>query len=130
MCGDLFHAGHVNLLHQASALGDELVVGVMNDHDMTAYKHAPILTMAERIAVIAACRHVDEVLPDAPTCVTPAFLDRHRLDIVVHGSDYTEAQIEAYYGQIRGTHRLVILPYTKGISTTEIVGRIRSRLSA
>ncbi len=127
MCADLFHAGHVALLARARALGDELYAGVMNDADMAAYKHAPVLTMAERIAVVAACRHVDHVIPDAPTRPTPAFLDAHAIDIVVHGDDYTEAQIEDYYGAIRRSHRLAIVPYTKGISTTEIVARIRAR---
>ena len=127
MCGDLFHAGHVNLLRRARAAGDELVAGVMNDTDMAAYKHPPILTMAERITVIAACRYVDHVLPDAPTRPTPEFLDRHGIDVVVHGDDYTEAQIEEYYGAIRHTHQLLVLPYTPGISTHEIVARIKRR---
>jgi glycerol-3-phosphate cytidylyltransferase-like family protein len=83
--------------------------------------------MAERIAVIAACRYVDAVIPDAPTCPSPAFLDRHGIDIVVHGDDYTEAQVETYYGTIRGTHRLVMLPYTRGISTSDIIARIKAR---
>ncbi len=127
MCADLFHAGHVALLARARAFGDELFAGVMNDADMTAYKHAPILSMAERIAVVAACRHVDRVIPDAPTRPTPAFLDAHGIHVVVHGDDYTQAQVEAYYGAIRRTHRLEIVPYTNGISTTEIVRRIRAR---
>lgn len=125
MCGDLFHAGHVNLLRQARALGDELVVGVMNDADMAAYKRPPVMTMAERIAVIAACRYVDRVVPDAPTRPSPEFLDRLGIDIVCHGDDYTEQQIDAYYGAIRATHRLVLLPYTGSISTSEIIARIR-----
>jgi cytidyltransferase-like protein len=127
ICGDLFHAGHVNLLRQARALGDELYVGVMNDADMAAYKHPPILTMAERIAVVAACRWVDRVVPDAPTAATPAFLDALGIDIVAHGDDYTPEQVERYYGAIRHTHRLALLPYTPGISTSEIIRRIKAR---
>ena len=127
MCGDLFHAGHVNLLRRARALGDELIAGVMNDVDMAAYKRPPIMTMDERIAVIAACRYVDHVIADAPTCPGPDFLDRHDISIVVHGSDYTQAQIETYYGAIRRTHNLMILPYTPGISTSAIIGRILAR---
>ena len=102
MCGDLFHAGHVNLLRQARALGDELVVGVMNDADMTAYKRAPVMTMAERIAVIAACRYVDRVVPDAPTRPTAAFLDGLGVTLVCHGDDYTAARsktITARFGR-------------------------------
>lgn len=127
MCGDLFHAGHVNLLRQARALGNELVVGVMNDTDMAAYKRPPVMTMAERIAVIAACRYVDRVVPDAPTRPTPAFLDALGIAIVCHGDDYAEHQVEDYYGAIRATHRLVMLPYTASVSTSEIIARIRRR---
>jgi cytidyltransferase-like protein len=127
MCGDLFHAGHVNLLRQARALGDELVVGVMNDADMAAYKRPPVMTMAERIAVISACRYVDHVVPNAPTRPAEAFLDSLGISIVCHGDDYTEAQIEDYYGAIRATHRLVLLPYTQAVSTSDIIARIRGR---
>lgn len=127
MCGDLFHAGHVNLLRRARSEGDELVVGVMNDADMTAYKRPPIMTMLERIAVISACRYVDQVVPNAPTRPTAAFLDSLGISVVCHGDDYTEAQIEDYYGAIRATHRLVLLPYTPAVSTSDIIARIKAR---
>ena len=127
MCGDLFHAGHVAMLRRAGNLGDELVVGVMNDADMTAYKRPAVMTMDERIAVIAACRYVDRVVPDAPTRPTAAFLDTLGVTVVCHGDDYTEAQVADYYGAIRRTHRLVLLPYTPGVSTSEIIARVRAR---
>jgi cytidyltransferase-like protein len=127
MCGDLFHEGHVNLLRQARALGDELLAGVMSDADMAAYKRPPVLTMAERIAVIAACRYVDRVVPNAPTRPTPEFLRELGVDIVCHGDDYTPDQVRDYYGAILATHKLVLVPYTASISTSTIVARIRSR---
>ncbi len=66
MVGDLFHAGHVALLREARRHGDRLVVGVLSDDTAAAYKRRPIRTLAERVAVIESCRHVDEVVPDAP----------------------------------------------------------------
>ena len=72
MVGDLFHPGHVALLRAARDLGDQLVVGVLLDETAAAYKRRPIMTLAERVAVIAACRYVDEVLPDAPDRLTPS----------------------------------------------------------
>ena len=87
MVGDLFHAGHVALLRAARALGDELVVGVLSDETATAYKRRPIMTLDERVAVIEACRHVDEVIADAPDRLTHEFLEEHQLDLVVHGDD-------------------------------------------
>lgn len=127
MCGDLFHAGHVNLLKKAKALGDELYAGVMSDADMAAYKHPPVLSMEERIAVIEACRYVDRVVPNAPTRPTPDFLDAHGIDIVCHGDDYTESQVQEYYGAILKTHRFVLVPYTASISSSDIIARIKAR---
>jgi bifunctional ADP-heptose synthase (sugar kinase/adenylyltransferase) len=67
------------------------------------------------------------VMNDAPTRPTPAFLDALGIAIVCHGDDYAEHQVEDYYGAIRGTHRLVLLPYTPSVSTSEIIARIRRR---
>ncbi len=69
MVGDLFHAGHVRLLAAAREHGDQLVVGVLSDETAAAYKRRPIMTLSERVAVVEACRHVDEVIPDAPYAV-------------------------------------------------------------
>jgi len=66
MVGDLFHAGHVSLLREARGHGDWLVVGVLSDETAESYKRRPIMTLAERVTVIEACRYVDEVVPDAP----------------------------------------------------------------
>ena len=77
MVGDLFHAGHVALLRAARELGDHLVVGVLSDETVAAYKRRPIMTLAERVAVIEACRYVDEVIAGAPDRLTPDFLREH-----------------------------------------------------
>lgn len=85
--------------------------------------------VSDRIAVVASCRYVDRVIPDAPTCPTPSFLDSHGIDVVVHGGDYSQAEIETYYGAILRTHRLIVVPYTPGISTSDIINRILDRAS-
>jgi cytidyltransferase-like protein len=127
MIGDLFHAGHIAFIQQARQFGDYLIVGLCNDAVSTAYKRKPILTQEERAIEVAACRYVDEVLLDAPLVVTNEFIKEHQIDIIVHGSDYTPEQVRTYYGAALdlGIYRTV--PYTKGISTSEIIKRIRSR---
>lgn len=126
MVGDLFHYGHVEFLRQARAFGDVLVVGVHSDETVEAYKRRPILTMAERIGEISACRYVDEVVPDAPYFVDEPFLKAHAVDLVVHGDDFTgERARECYAVPIDlGIYRTV--PYTAGISTTDIIERLRA----
>ncbi len=125
MVGDLFHPGHVALLRTARGFGDQLVVGVLSDETAAAYKRRPIMTMDERVAVIEACRFVDEVIPDAPYRVTREFLDEHELALVVHGDDVGAAGLEEVYGPVLEAGVLRLVPRTGDISTTALIARVR-----
>lgn len=127
MVGDLFHMGHVRFLKAARAYGDWLVVGVLSDEIVAAYKRKPIMSFAERLAVIEACRHVDEVLSDAPYAVTVEFLDKHDIDLVVHGDDLPPKTVEEVYGPVAAAGRLRLVKYTAGISTTDLIRRVQER---
>jgi glycerol-3-phosphate cytidylyltransferase len=127
MVGDLFHYGHVRFLERASRLGDILVVGIHSDETVRAYKRAPVMTMSERIQVIAACQFVDEVIPDAPLVVTREWIEEYEIDLVVHGDDLDDEMLGTMYGIPRDLGILQIIPYANGISTTEIMERVRRR---
>lgn len=127
MVADLFHAGHVAFLRQARALGDVLVVGIHSDADVASYKRPPICTMEERIAVVAACSLVDEVLPHAPLAVEDDWLDAHDLHLVVHGNDFDPARLEQFYPAAVRRGILRTVPYTPGVSTSELIARIAGR---
>jgi cytidyltransferase-like protein len=125
MVGDLFHFGHVRFLERASELGDQLVVGVHSDEVVREYKPEPVMTMSERIQVIAACRFVDEVIPNAPLSVTRDWIDEHRLDLVVHGDDLDHELLGVMYRVPRELGILRLVPYANGVSTTDIMDRVR-----
>ncbi len=126
MVGDLFHGGHVSFFKKARELGDQLVVGVHSSEVCESYKRRPVLSLAERIAVIEACRFVDRVIPNAPMPVSEKFIEKYKLDIVVHGDDISPLESSQWYqGAIKmGIFQTV--QYTSGISTTEIIERIKS----
>ncbi|MFF7173003.1 adenylyltransferase/cytidyltransferase family protein [Streptomyces pseudovenezuelae] len=126
MVGDLFHPGHVALLRAARAFGERLIVGVLSDEDAAAYKRRPIMTLAERVVVIEACRYVDVVLPGAPYRVTNEFLDRHGIDVVVHGDDLTADALKEVFGPVADAGKLRLVRYTAGVSTTELIRRCRA----
>jgi glycerol-3-phosphate cytidylyltransferase-like family protein len=105
-------------------MGDQLVVGVLSDETAAAYKRRPIMTLVERVAVIEACRYVDEVIADAPDHLTQGFLDVHQLALVVHGDDVDPAA-EVYEAAAK-TGRLRLVPRTGTISTTDLIARVRS----
>ncbi|WP_395656213.1 adenylyltransferase/cytidyltransferase family protein [Nocardioides sp.] len=127
MVGDLFHAGHVALLRAASELGDQLVVGVLSDEAAEEYKRRPIMTLEERVAVVGACRYVDEVVPGAPLRLTPEFLAEHDIALVVHGDDLDAAAAADVSGPAVATGRLRLVPRDGAVSTTELIARVRSR---
>ena len=127
MVADLFHCGHVELLRQARALGDYLLVGVHADDTVLAHKHKPILTMEERVACVSGCRYVDEVLPNAPWVTDRDWIEKHNIHLVVHGSDYSPEDLNKTHAAPVEMGIFRTVPYTPGISNTEIIRRILDR---
>ncbi len=122
---DILHRGHLNILTQAAALG-ELTVGIMSDQGVESTKGTrPILSIDEREAQIRSLPFVTEVIRYTDvdqrqnyTAIKP--------DIVVQGDDwlFSEDRTSAIgYLREHGI-RLVLLPRTQGISTTEIRKRV------
>lgn len=126
--GDLFHAGHVQFLAAARALGSHLTVCVVPDERVALVKRRPVMNTLERVTVVAACRHVDAVITDGPRIITSSFLDQHGFDLYVFGAG-DDAELSAKLADCPdlpdGRRRR--LPYMDGISTTNIINRIRSR---
>lgn len=125
--GDLFHSGHVEFFKKARALGDTLIVGVQSDAVVRKSKRDPVLTLEDRLKVIASCRYVDEVIPNCPLGVTAEWLDQYKIDLVVHGDDFDEKKAKLQYGPAIDRNILRFVSYTKGISTSDIIGRIVDR---
>jgi phosphoenolpyruvate phosphomutase len=88
MSADLIHPGHLNVIQTASALG-RLVVGVLTDEAIASYKRLPYMTYAQRAAVVAQIKGVDEVIPQETLDYVPN-LRKLRPDYVVHGDDWKE----------------------------------------
>jgi cytidyltransferase-like protein len=126
MVADLFHYGHVNFLKQASRHGDFLLVGVHADETVESYKRKPILTMEERVASVEGCRYVDEVIPNAPLEITREWIDKHKIDLIIHGDDVAPEVRDAWYGVPIEMGIYQSVGYTAGISTSELISRIKA----
>ena len=125
MVADLFHYGHVNFLRQAKLHGDFLLVGVHSDETVTNYKRNPILSMEERVLSVAGCRYVDEVVPNAPLEITLDWIEKHNIDLIIHGDDVAPEIRDAWYSVPIKMGIYKSVGYTSGISTTELISRIR-----
>lgn len=120
-CFDILHAGHVRYLREAKKLGDVLVVSLNTDRSVAGIKPGrPVVPEGQRAEVVAALQIVDYVtLFDEPT---PYELIRFlRPDVLVKGGDWKKEDIVGS-DLVHETHSL---PYIEGISTTDIIDRIR-----
>ena len=126
MVADLFHYGHANFLRQAKQFGDHLIVGIHSDEVVSGYKRTPIMSMEERIETVSSCRYVDEVVPDAPLAVDQEWLNIHRVDLVVHGDDFSDDMRQLCYKIPIDLGILRLVSYTSEISTTDIIQRIKN----
>ena len=128
-CFDLAHFGHANALRQAKACGDTLVVGLVPDAEVLRCKGPPVLREAERRAVIASVKWVDEIIENVPYDLTPAFCEtlysKHGIDFIVHGDDpcLLPDGTDAYDAPKRAG-RFRMIKRTEGVSTTDIVNRV------
>jgi cytidyltransferase-like protein len=123
---DLFHPGHVAFLRKARAVGGPsatLLVGVVTDED-ARWKRQPVMSHAERLAMVAQCAEVGQVIANPPLVLTDEFLDRHSISLVVHGDDDRQERFFAA-AIARGIMRYV--PYEKGISTSMLIERVLAR---
>lgn len=121
--GDLFHYGHVEFFKKAREFGDQLIVGVCSDADVSGYKRNPIMSLAERVSVIEACKYVDEVIPAAPAVTTATFVEKNNIDVVVASESYSSDALRDYYDEPLRLNILKLVEYTDSISTTQIIKR-------
>lgn len=125
---DILHAGHVDLLERAAALGDALVVGLNSDASTRRLKgeRRPVMSEFDRARVLAALEMVDGVVLFQED--TPEALIRRLLpDVLVKGADYAEDQIVGKEIVESRGGRVVRVPLVEGRSTSAIVEEIVRR---
>jgi cytidyltransferase-like protein len=91
---DLFHAGHLEALQKAKALGDYLLVGVATDEDAASYKRTPVIPYAQRCQILASINSVDAVIC-GPLYPTEAFYQTWRIDIHCQDADQQDFYVTA-----------------------------------
>lgn len=124
---DLFHLGHMKQLEQAKKAFEnvELVCGVPSDVETHKRKGLTVLTDQQRIDTLKHCRWVDEVIPNAPWCVTTDFLLEHRIDYVAHDDlPYALSDSDDIYKPIKEMGMFLTTQRTEGISTSDIITKI------
>lgn len=122
---DCFHSGHINLLKEAKKMG-EVVVSVNTDAFAERYKRRPLMPLFERIKVLEACKYVDRVMVNTGNEDSRVAILNSGADVILHGDDWTGESLMKQLGvtpEWLEEHGIEMryIPYTKGISTTEIL---------
>lgn len=125
---DLFHIGHLNILKNAKAQCDYLIVGINTDELIKNYKNkTPMVPYEERANIVEAIKFVDKVIP-RNDLEKVNFALKHGINIIFIGSDWKGNERWAKDEIELGKHgiELVYLPHTSHVSTTKLIAHIQS----
>lgn len=127
---DLPHRGHVEFLQQCAEYGD-VIVSLNTDEFIEAYKgKPPVMSYEERRAVIEEFRSVHLVIPNIGGADSKKAILTVHPDIIAIGSDWARKDYHAQMGFTQDWLDnegidLLYIPYTAGISSTEIKARLK-----
>jgi len=129
-CFDILHAGHIELLESARALGDCLVVCLNSDRSIRRLKGPgrPIVDEADRRRILEALQCVDAVAVfDEPT---PArLLEELRPHVFAKGADYCAEQLPERAVLATWGGSVAILPLAGARSTSSLIELVKERVS-
>lgn len=129
MSADIIHDGHINVIKEASKLG-ELTVGVLTDDVIAGYKRFPLLPYENRKRIIENIKGVITVIPQTTLDYNENLL-KIKPDYVVHGDDWktgpqsqTRANVIEILKEWNG--ELVEFEYTQGVSISKLDNVIKA----
>jgi len=128
-CFDLVHVGHLHTFREAKKWGDILVVGINSDRSVKALKgeSRPIISQNDRCALLSALEPVDFVIVfDADTAA--GLLEKIQPHVYVKGGDYSLDNLPEKPVLDRLKTIVKFTPLIQGISTTEIIRKIKVTL--
>ena len=121
-CFDLLHKGHIDLLAKARSLGDVLIVGLNSDVSVKALKgdKRPIQNQKVRFNNLLKLNSVDLIIIFEEE--TPLnLIKKIQPNIIVKGQDYKVKHVVGYNTIKSWGGEVVLVPLTKGYSTTSII---------
>ena len=121
---DLLHIGHINIIKRAKALGDVLIVGVSSDALNYSKKQIyPVYNENDRMAIVDSIKYVEEVFLEESLDLKREYILKYKADILVMGNDW-----EGKFDEFADICKVIYLPRTEDISTTEIKDKIKDYL--
>ena len=122
---DILHLGHIKYLQEAKKLGDILIIAINSDSSTKQLKgpERPINNQEVRAETLAALEFIDYIVIFNETNPTK-ILSEIKPNIHVKGGDYKLNQIVEKNIVEKNNGKIVLIPETKGYSTTDIISKI------
>lgn len=125
-CFDIIHTGHIQLLREAAAQGERLIVALNSDASVKRLKgpERPIQDEQSRAQVLASIQWVDAVIlfsQDTPKELIEALIP----DVLVKGADYTVENIVGADTVLTHGGKVYLVALQPDRSTTKIWNHIR-----
>ena len=128
MIGDILHPGLINIITEATKLGD-VMVGLYTDKAIAAYRRLPYMTYEQRKQVVENIKGVTQVVAQDDYSYIPNLL-KYKPNYIIHGDDWKEGRDSELRDAVFKTmHEIggevVEIPYTKGINSSSLGKDIR-----
>jgi len=98
MIADLLHAGHINILKEASSYG-EVTVGLLTSVAINELNDTAYLKYQQRSDVVSSLSMVENVIPQEDASYKKNLL-KTKPDYVVHGDDWQEGKQSKYRQEV------------------------------
>ncbi|HIC12186.1 MAG TPA: phosphoenolpyruvate phosphomutase, partial [Sulfurimonas sp.] len=123
LIADLIHAGHVNILKEASKLG-ELTVGLLTLEACGELNDIPYLDYDKRKLVLENLSTVSKIIPQT-TASYKNNLETLKPEFVVHGDDWENSYQKKYREEVievlkKWDGKLIEIPYSQDIDDLKI----------
>lgn len=130
MAADLIHHGHINLINNARKYG-KIIVGLLTDDAIKSYKRIPIVSFENRKKVLEGLKYIDTIIPQYTLDYTDN-LELLKPNYVMHGDDWKNGPQKETRNKVinvlkQWNGELIEIPYTKNISTTELINKISDK---
>lgn len=121
---DILHVGHINILDRCKNYcntENTLIVGISSDKfSFEKKKRYPVYNESQRKKILESLKIVDKVFIEESFEKKRDYILEHEADVFVMGNDW-----EGKFDYLNDICKVVYLPRTPSISTTEIVEVIK-----
>lgn len=126
-CFDLIHYGHIKYFSDIRKHCDFLVIGLNSDKSVKINKGSkrPIIEQCHRAKILACLPFIDLVILFDE--VTPlSLIKKIKPELIFKGNDYLPSEVVGKEEVMGWGGKLILIDYISGLSTTEIIKRIKN----